>query len=104
MIVCSGGTAGDVPRSAGSAICSEYRLVLLAAWVLVEEEKVFLVSGFSVKKEMKLPGSGILDEVGRMVLFFGASAGSWCFWDPFSWLELDWAGGHRHLMFEHFWS
>jgi len=74
----------------------------LAAGVLVEEEKVLLVSGFPVGKEMMLPGSGILDEVERMVLSSGASAGFWCFWDPFSWLDLDWAGGHRHLMFEHF--
>jgi len=64
-------------------------MVLLAAGALVEEEKVLLVSGFPVGKEMMLPGSGILDEVERMVLFSDASAGSWCFWDTFSWLELD---------------
>jgi len=63
--------------------------VLLAAGVLVEEEKVFLASGVPVEKEMMLPGSGILDEVERMVLSSDASAGTWCFWDPFSWLELD---------------
>jgi len=58
--------------------------VLLAARVLVGEKKMFLVSGFLVEKEMMLPGSVILDEVERMVLSSGASAGSWCFWDPFS--------------------
>ena len=51
------------------------------------------MSGFQVEKEMMLPRSVILDEVERMVLSFGASAGSWYFWDPFSWLELGWAGG-----------
>ena len=66
----------------------KHRLVLLAAGVLVGEEKMFLVSGFPVE-EMMLPGSEILDEVERMVPSSGASARSWCFWDPFSWLELD---------------
>jgi len=78
--------------------------MLLEAGVLVGKEKMFLVSGFPVEKEMMLPGSVMLDEVERMVLSSGALAGSWCFWDPFSWLELDWAGGHRHLTFERFWS
>jgi hypothetical protein len=82
----------------------KHQPLLLVARVLVEEEKVLLVSGVSVEKEMMLPGSGALDEVEKMVLFCGASVGSWCFWDPFSWLELDWAGGHRHLMFGHSWS
>jgi hypothetical protein len=82
----------------------KHRLVLLAAGVLVEEENVLLVFWFPVEREMKLLGSGILDEVERMVLSSRASAGSWCFWDPFSWLELDWARGHQHPMFEHFWS
>jgi len=77
--------------------------VLLAVGVLVEEEKVLLASGVLVEKEMMLLGSGILDEVERMVLSCGASVGSWCFWDPFSLLELDWAGGHWHPMFEHSW-
>jgi len=76
--------------------------VLLVAGVLVEEEKVLLASGVPVEKEMMLLESGILDEVERMVLSSGASVGSWCFWDPFSWLELDWARRHRHLMFGHF--
>ena len=77
--------------------------MLLVAEVLVEGEKVLLVSGFLVKKGMMLPGSVILDEEERMVLSFGALAGSWYFLDPFSWSELGWAGGHRHL-FERFWS
>ena len=64
-------------------------LVLLAVGVLVEEEKALLVSGLPVEREMMLPESVTLDEVEKMVLLFGASAGSWCFWDPFSWLELD---------------
>ena len=79
----------------------KHRLVLLAAGVLVEEEKVLLASGIPVEKEMMLLGSGILDEVERMVLSSRTSVGSCCFWDPFSLLELDWAGVHRHLMFGH---
>jgi len=78
--------------------------VLLAVEVLIGEEEMFLMSGFPVEKEMMLPGSMILDEVEKMVLYSDVSAGSWCFWDPFSWLELDGAGGHRHLTFERFWS
>ena len=81
----------------------KHRLVLLVVGLLVEEEKVHLVSGLSVEREMMLPESVTLDEVEKMVLLSGASAGSWCFWDPFSWLKLDWAGGHRHPMFEHSW-
>ena len=67
----------------------KHRLVLLVAGVLVEEEKVLLASGVPVEKEMMLLGSGTLDDVERMVLSSSASVGSWCFWDPFSWLELD---------------
>jgi len=63
------------------------------AEVLVEEEKVLLVFGLSAETGMMLPGSVTLDEVERMVLFCGASAAPWYFWDPFFWLELDWAGG-----------
>jgi len=66
----------------------KHRLVLLAAGVLAGEEKVFLVSGIQVEKEMMLPGLGILNEVERMVLFSGASADSWYFWGPFSWSKL----------------
>jgi len=65
-------------------------MALLASEALIEEERV-------------LPGLGMLDEVERMVLSFVALAGSWCSLDLFSWLELDWAGGHRHLMFESSW-
>jgi len=78
--------------------------MFLVAGVLVEEEKVLLVSGFPVEKEIMLLGSGTLDVVERMVLSSGALVGSWCFWDPFSWLELDRAGGHRHLMIGNSWS
>ena len=92
------------PDQLGRQSVQKHRLVFLAVGVLVEEEKVLLVSGFPVGKEMMLPGSVILDEVERMVLSSGASARSWCFWDPFSWLRFDWARGHRHLMFERFWS
>jgi len=67
--------------------------VLPAARVPIEGEKVLLVSGAPMGKERKLFGSGILDEVEKMVLSSDASAGSWSFSDPFSWLELDWAGG-----------
>jgi len=80
------------------------RLVLLVAEVLVEGEKLLLVSEFPVEKGMMLPGSEILDEEERMVLSSSTLAGSWYFWDPFSWSELGWAGGHRHLTFERFWS
>jgi len=82
----------------------KHRLVLLVAEVLVEEEKLLLVSEFLVEKGTMLPGLETLDEEERMVLSSGALAGSWYFWDPFFWLELDWAEGHRHPMFEHFWS
>ena len=82
----------------------KHRLVFLAAGVLVEEEKVLLASGVPVEKEMILPGLGTLDEVDNLVLSSGASTQSWCFWDPFFWLELGCIEGHRHLMFEHFWS
>jgi len=77
--------------------------MLLVAGVPIEGEKVLLVSGAPIEKEMMLCGSGILDEVKRTVLSSGALAGSWCSLDLFSWLELDWAGGHRHPMFEHSW-
>jgi len=63
--------------------------LLLVARVLVEEEKVLLVSGLPVDREMMLPESVTLDEVEKMVLFSGALATSWCFWDPFSLLKLD---------------
>jgi len=63
--------------------------VLLAAGVLIEGEKVLLVFGAPIEKEGMLFGSGILDEVERMVLSCDALAGSWCFSDPFFWLELD---------------
>ena len=46
----------------------------------------------------------MLDEEEKMVLFSVALAGSWCSLGPFSWEELDWTGGHRHLMIEHLWS
>jgi len=78
--------------------------VLLAAGILVEGEKVLLASGAPIEKEKMLFGLGILDEVERMVLTSDALARSWCFSDRFSWLELDWAGGHRHLMFGCSWS
>jgi len=67
--------------------------VLLAVGVRIEGEKVLLVFGAPIEKERILFGSGILDEVVRMVLASDALVGSWCFSDPFSWLELDWAGG-----------
>ena len=56
-----------------------------------------------MKKGVMLPGSVILGEERTMVLSSGALARSWYFLDPFSWSELGWAGGHRHL-FERFWS
>ena len=67
--------------------------MLLAAGVLVEEQKVPLASRVLVEKEMMVPGSGTLHEVEKMVLSCGTLVGSWCFWDPFSWWELDWTGG-----------
>jgi len=78
--------------------------VLLAAGVPIEGEKVLLVSRAPMEKERMLFASGILDEVEKMLLSSDASAGSWCFSDLFSWLKLDWAGRHRHLMFERSWS
>jgi len=58
------------------------------AEVLVEEEKLLLVSEFPVEKGMTLPRSATLDEEERMVLSSGVLAGSWYFWDLFSWSEL----------------
>ena len=81
-----------------------HRLVLLVAGVLIEGEKVLLVSGAPIGKERMLFGLEILDEVERMALFSHALTGFWCFLDPFSWLGLDWVGGHRHLMFGRSWS
>jgi len=78
-----------------------YRLVLLATGVLVEEEKILLVSRLLVKKVMTPHGSVMLDEEEEMVLSSGTLAVTWYFWGLFSWLG--WAGGHRHL-FERFWS
>jgi len=62
----------------------QHRPVLLAAGVLVGEEKVLLVSGPSVKKGMMLDGSVMLDEEEKMVLSSGASVATWCFWGLFS--------------------
>ena len=81
-----------------------HRQVHLTAGVLIVGENVLLVSGPPIEEDRMLCGSGILDEVERMVLSSDALVGSWCFSDPFSWLELDWAGGHRHLMFGRSWS
>jgi hypothetical protein len=61
-----------------------YRLVLLAAGVLVGEEKVLLVFGPLVKKGMMLPGSVMLGEEEEMVLSSGALVATWCFWGLFS--------------------
>jgi len=60
-------------------------LVLLVAEVLVEEQKLLLVSEFPVEKGMTLPGSETLDEEEGMVLSSGALVGSWYFWGLFSW-------------------
>ena len=103
-IVCSGGATDDVPRSTESAICSDTSVGASCDWGTDRGGKVLLVSGDPIEKERMLFGSGIPDEVEKMVLSSNASAGSWCFSDPFSWLELDWARGHRHLMFERSWS
>jgi len=66
-----------------------HRLALLAARVLVGEEKVLLVFGPPMKKEMMLHGSVILDEEEKMVLSSGASVATWCFWGLFSQLVRD---------------
>jgi len=81
-----------------------HRLVFLVAGVLIEGEKVLLASRAPIEKEKMLFGLVILDELERVVLSSDALTGSWCFSDLFSWLELDWAGGHRHLMFGRSWS
>ena len=78
-----------------------HRLALLAARVLVREEKVLLVSRLLVKKGLIPHGSATLDEEEKMVLSSGALVATWCSWGLFSWLG--WAGGHRHL-FGRFWS
>jgi len=72
-----------------------HQLVLLAVGVHIKGEKILLASGVPKEKERMLSGSGTLDEVERKVLTSDALAGSWCFLDPFSCLEFDWAGGHR---------
>ena len=65
MIVCSGGTTDDGPRSIGSVICSDTSAGASCVWGSDEEEKMLL-------------GSGKLDEVEKMVLSSVALAGSWC--------------------------
>ena len=55
--------------------------------------KALLASKALVEEERLIPRSEVLDEMDRMVLSSDALAGSWCFSDPFSWPELDWAGG-----------
>jgi hypothetical protein len=67
---------------------------------LLVEERELLAAGALIEEEKVLLGFGILDEVERMVLSFVALVGSWCSLNPFSKVELDWARGHRHLMFE----
>jgi len=67
--------------------------VLLVAEVLVDGEKLLLASEFPVENGMMLPGSETPDEEEKMVLSSSALAGSWYFWDPFSWSELGWTGG-----------
>ena len=54
----------------------KHQLVLLAAGVLVEEEKILLASRAPMEKEIMPLGSGILDKVERTVLSSGALAGS----------------------------
>jgi hypothetical protein len=67
--------------------------------VLIEEEKVLLASGALDEVEKKvLLESGMLDEAERLVLSSVALAESWYFLGPFSWVELDRIGGHRHPM------
>jgi len=73
-----------------------HRLVLLVAEVLVEEETVFAVSGFLMKKVMTLRGSAMLNEEEEMVLSSSVLVATWCFWGLFSWL--DWAGGASALV------
>jgi len=103
-MVYSGGTTDDVPRSAGSAICSETSAGVSCGWGTGRGGEGTSCIWVPVEKEMILPGLGTLDEVDNLVLSSGASTQSWCFWDPFFWLELGCIEGHRHLMFEHFWS
>ena len=76
MIVCSGGTIDDVPRSTGSAIYSDTSAGASCSWGTVEGEKMLLASGASIEKGKMLFGLGILDEVERMVLTSDALAGS----------------------------
>ena len=64
--------------------------MLLVARALVEEVKVLL-------------GSGELDEVEKMLISSATLAGSSCFLELSSWVELDQTGGHRLLMIERFW-
>jgi len=58
--------------------------VFLVARVLVEEEKILLVSGPPVKKGMMLHGSVMLDKEGKMVLSSSALVATWYFWGLFS--------------------
>ena len=58
--------------------------MLLAAGVLVGEEKVLLVSRLTVKKGTMLHGSVMLDEEEKIVLSSGALVATWCFWGLFS--------------------
>jgi len=68
------------------------------------EEKELLAAGAPIEEEKVLLGSEILDEVEKMVLSSVVLPGSWCSLDLFFWVEPDWAGGHRHPMFESSWS
>jgi hypothetical protein len=52
------------------------------------EGKALLASEALIEEERALHGSGMLDEVERMVLSSVTSAESWCSLDLFSWVEL----------------
>ena len=60
-----------------------YRLVLLVAGVLVEEEMVLVVFRLLVKKGMIPHESVTLDDEEKMVLSSGTLVATWCSWGLF---------------------
>jgi hypothetical protein len=52
--------------------------MFLAAEVLIEGETVLLASGALIEEVKVIPGSGMLDEMERMVLSSVVLVGSWC--------------------------
>jgi len=84
VVVCSGGTTDDVPRSVGSATCSEISAGASCCWGACRGgEGTPFVRAFG-EEGMILHGLVILAEEEKMVLSSGALVATWCFWGLFS--------------------